>query len=445
MTIDIPLGIRYDVSPTLSYQFHLIHNSKVRDTYWVPCVQNFRDARCERSYPNLASNAGLGWRISLGQLLPPVDEGRSLDRVNLYVYEGPTGEQYDIHTDEADNRQILGSSQYFGPSLRMIRIDEQNRELEFPSGEVHHFKRVGRRFDDSRVWVWRLTEIRDRKDPNTPNKVSIKYLPEIPPNGDTRESAWIITDSVGREHRIDFSSVYHRMNDGWSQGRQIETVQLAGFTTPYRLGKSGRVSAACPDPTPANPFDDVPLLTLLRLPDDTTYTFTYGGGEIACEPNLQKVVLPTGGSIEYEYQQFHLGGWDACPNTWPSDYSPAIKSRKVSDGEGSRTWRYEQRVGPQIPVTFASDPCGYGGEDPFGAPDPSFWSRTSVITPPDAAGKTTRTDHYFNIIPENGHFLYKDRNTDEPIPLFDIPHSVYGFSGTVAKPSAFGPLENSSA
>src|SRR6476469_4119751 len=59
----IPIGQRYSVGGSLSYQLNLVYNSKVWDyeQYFDGNGKPFYVAR-----PNLRSNAGLGWRLTLG-------------------------------------------------------------------------------------------------------------------------------------------------------------------------------------------------------------------------------------------------------------------------------------------------------------------------------------------------------------------------------------------
>src|SRR5438045_3568520 len=100
LMITIPVGIHYSVSPTLSYQLSLVYNSKTvdietwcDDPFNTGCTGN---AIKTRVYSNLRANAGNGWRISLGRLLPPYSTGLMNDTMDdpSWVYEGPSGDEH---------------------------------------------------------------------------------------------------------------------------------------------------------------------------------------------------------------------------------------------------------------------------------------------------------------------------------------------------------------
>ena len=68
LNISIPIGKRYKVGGALSYQLSLIFNGKIWDyETWTEYDGNGNPQERGRSYPNLRSNAGLGWRVVLAR------------------------------------------------------------------------------------------------------------------------------------------------------------------------------------------------------------------------------------------------------------------------------------------------------------------------------------------------------------------------------------------
>jgi len=56
--------------------------------------------------PNRRSNAGVGWRLSLGRLLPPTDPlSDYLEGAGGWVYEGPSGDEHSFSEVIQDGAQ----------------------------------------------------------------------------------------------------------------------------------------------------------------------------------------------------------------------------------------------------------------------------------------------------------------------------------------------------
>jgi hypothetical protein len=140
LTISIPVGMRYPVSSSLSYQFVLVYNGKNWDNESWTCQDSNTGAmvECDRQYPNLRSNAGMGWRVSLGRLLPPYDAGLQNDSMtdNQWVYEGPSGDEHALGASSTATVQVNVHD-----GMRMRLIDSVTRDVEFSTGVVHRFVR----------------------------------------------------------------------------------------------------------------------------------------------------------------------------------------------------------------------------------------------------------------------------------------------------------------
>ena len=70
LNVRIPLGQTYSAGPVLQYQFVLAYNSKIWEFEYLSGVRPPGDPR-KRPVPDTRSNAGLGWRLTLGELYPP--------------------------------------------------------------------------------------------------------------------------------------------------------------------------------------------------------------------------------------------------------------------------------------------------------------------------------------------------------------------------------------
>lgn len=377
------------VSSTLSYQLTLTYNSKVFDYETWDCVdpQTGLTMRCEHVLPNLRSSAGLGWRVSLGRLLPPTEPSMetSLARYG-YVYEGPAGDEhkFGVINDEQAIVQLTNNA----PALRLIKVTNTIREVEFPTGEVHRFVRENS--------VWRLKQIRGRFS----DSVDIAYVYS---DDGKREVQWIITDTAGRRHDVYFDN-YETMADGWSRGQQVRSIAYRSFDGDVSFYTFEYTPALTAAPCAFND-SEVPLLTKLELstfgqPDVSTYEFTYHSSAVLpCDWGpLKTIRFPTGGTVAYTYQQYHLAQDEVCANLPWGQYfvmpNSGIRTRTIADGSTTREWEYVQRRGPQIPIDYGTpDPC-HTNSPPVG---PFYWSRTSVLSPVDANNERTRTDSYFNL------------------------------------------------
>src|SRR3954453_16889869 len=71
LTVTIPIGPSYPVNGGFSYSLKLVANSSPFIFQTVHTTINGVDTAFIQANPNPCSNAGLGWRVSLGMLNPP--------------------------------------------------------------------------------------------------------------------------------------------------------------------------------------------------------------------------------------------------------------------------------------------------------------------------------------------------------------------------------------
>ncbi len=270
VVIDIPIGMKYPVSSQLSYGLKLVYNSKVWDYKYVPLDGiDYLWAK-----PNLRSNAGMGWRISLGRLLSPNDATATYhENWNGWLYEGPAGDEHAFNSNAYNGQPQNDPSatvQYTtgDTHLRMKVVSSSERIIEFPTGETHTFQTIGGK--------WRITKI----DDGFLNSITVTYPA---PDTSGRVSKWTITDSVGRSHVITFGP-WSALNDSVDGGQMVQTIQLSEFpqsppasakpytfeytNTDVRYGCHHSYSAPVPG-APSGTTTNVPELARLELPDGT--------------------------------------------------------------------------------------------------------------------------------------------------------------------------------
>lgn len=145
LILTLPIGQSYGVNAGLSYQTILTYNANLWDF----------DGRSEPGDPfeNVYSiatahpgfNAGAGWQLSLGKLLPT---GTVLNDTGSWLYVSADGSSHrffsTLHqTDPEDVGDTAGSQNTLysrdGSYLRHKTVGASFRSVEFPSGEIHTF------------------------------------------------------------------------------------------------------------------------------------------------------------------------------------------------------------------------------------------------------------------------------------------------------------------
>lgn len=438
--LTVPLGLRYQVSSVLSYQFVLTYNSMVWDwNEWIYNDHGYDETRFE-ALPNLRSNAGVGWRLSMGRLFGPTEPSQ-LGQV--FTYEGPSGDEHPFYTVDAGSSASDPAVAVTDDALplRLKRISSTERQVHFPSGEVRTYK-----VENS---AWRLREIDDQFG----NWIKILYT--YAADDAQRETSWTITDSVERTQTVTFQ-YFESLIDTTNRGASVQKITAVGVdNTPlvYDFGYTETsIERACGDDGSINGSNPLrytlPMLTSITLEENSArYAFEYwadGTSDASyCEQGtLKKATYPTQGTTSYKYKIYAYGG-DVCTNNDILQIagvrpSPGVGSRTVSDGATDQLWTYVQMRGPAAPMTWntPSDPCY---PMPQRAPvGPAYWSRTSVLAPADSGGKRTRTDHYFDIFGGFGAYgTPSDAFTKDP------RHAAWIYSGIYGVPSettAKGPL-----
>lgn len=416
----IPIGPRFTVGPTLSYQLTLVYNGKIWDYLSTtdPQLPSY-------PIPEHESNAGLGWMLSLGRLrCPPASQV-----ANAGTYIAPDGSTYEFLGDpDAAVAYAAG-----GTYLRMRRIlDGASRRIDFPDGTVHTFDcpsgDLTRIEDPHGNWV----------------KVDVQAEPDDPtdPDDPRKIIRWVITDGYGigpevsRVHTVNFQRIIERSSGSILQlnpnlASRVDSVVLfsnGGPTATYDLEyhDEGPVHSDHYDETALTrvgrgegygrptPCVTVPLLRSVELPDGAKFEATYNGvaeaTEVRCaqvSPGndplafesgvIRSLKLPSGGSIEWGTGPYVMNmpscGADPEGNLGFEHHYIGITSRTMKDTSGAvlAQWTYEPRL-PPSGVPHSSLSCG--GTEPTLIPTPGQVFINVVKSPNGAV-----TKHYFSAWP----------------------------------------------
>jgi RHS repeat-associated protein len=316
LTLTIPLGQRYPVGGSLSYGLTLIYNSNpwyfLDDATFYPNVY-------QEGEPNPCSNAGLGWRVSLGQVNPPcVPISEDPMHTGRPIYEAPDGSEHIFYPTlhEGDTPASTVSYTRDGTYLRLQSLAGEY-EIDFPDGTIHHFGSDGR-----------LSQMKDGFN----NQVNVTY------GTVGGHLVWTLTDTQGRSQQVFFredlpgypETVDHVVLT--APGGSLATYQFQYTSQETLRGCPNRDLGLMSDVT-------APFLTAVVLPDGSSYQMAPNDYVIQTAPttygqcfdssgSLLGLTLPTLGRIEWTYQiyQFPMG-------------TSSRESRQKNHGVATRTTR----------------------------------------------------------------------------------------------------------
>ena len=182
LVLTIPIGGSYPVGGGLSYGLTLIYNSNAWDFEQTASVTT-------QAIPSRRSNAGMGWRLSLGELLEPTDPSNETTR---WIYIGSDGAEHGLYDRLHEGETAVGTVKYTRDNsyLRFRSISSTRKEVDFPDGTTRIFTWYA-------AWDWRLTRIEDRFG----NGIDLTYVHDQT-TGEVK--AWKIQDQHGRVQTINF-------------------------------------------------------------------------------------------------------------------------------------------------------------------------------------------------------------------------------------------------
>jgi hypothetical protein len=217
LILRIPIGQVYTVGPSLQYQFLLTYNSKLWDYEFVDnqlqgCESAVNGCSIRYAVPDEKANAGFGWSLSLGRLIPP----RVIAPEHGWIYVGPDGSEHEFTRIQSgpqldpDDARTEDSSY-----LRLVRSSASHREVQSPDGHIAAFDSV---VDGEGKVDIRLSEIRDRFG----NWIRVAYS----------DFQWIITDGYGSDTARTHYVTFEDKTDDFTQPnfkKVVSSVKLEAF------------------------------------------------------------------------------------------------------------------------------------------------------------------------------------------------------------------------
>jgi len=346
LNIAIPIGPVYSVGGPLSYRFQLTYSGN----NWR--YDSRLDPQTNTNYTQVfidtnSANAGLGWGFSLGKL-------SNASPLQRRCYTSPDGAQHcfepKLHDSDSDTTKKAGVWYTRDGTYLRLRELANSVEIDFPVGVTHTFALDGA-----------ISGMRDAFG----NSVSITY----PDSTDTECNSaryWLITDSAGRTNKIYFrqaalGDVLCRADlPAWTpQTQSTQNYASYRFTTSDTDISRLMPGAGPPDPLiPGNVT--ATLLTSVTEPDGTSWTantsdydtgdgvhyaYLTGGAPLGFSGNIKRLVLPTLGSIAWDYQlySFSTGADDSHFSSY-ANVGGVFKRRLYSaTGTLNGVWRYDPR------------------------------------------------------------------------------------------------------
>ncbi|MEM7052740.1 MAG: RHS repeat-associated core domain-containing protein [Acidobacteriota bacterium] len=344
LTITVPIGGRYDVGADLSYSLNLVYSNQLWD-WETLCDTTVAPPSflCQHQpKAGLDFNAGFGWMVNLGLLIPP--SSRPRNESGQWLYVGPDGAERRFYNSLVPSGPTSANVYYSRDnSYLRLKVQGNTRTVEFPNGEIHTFDSSGQ-----------LTRQEDRYG---------NYL-SIARSGSGL--TWTLRDGRGstvqRTHTIQFVS--KPMDQG--NRRLIKSIRLAAFggqTATYTFDyEEVNLERPCPYEErvtspfiPAlGPIAKVQLLRSVTFPDGSQYWmpssqhFTSHSTGCAKVGLLKRLRLPTMGEIEWNYAPYVFPqgndgsqGPDPAPQPWQTQ-PPGVISRTLRSVGGSQvgTWTY---------------------------------------------------------------------------------------------------------
>ncbi|HKY04624.1 MAG TPA: hypothetical protein VJQ56_07025, partial [Blastocatellia bacterium] len=322
LSLSIPLGARYPLARDFGYSFALNYNSNVWDIESSGSVVS--------AAPIKNSNAGFGWDLGFGRLIPPQASGTQVGR---WVYVSPDGAYHpfystlhqDVSENDPDDTYLYTRD---GSCYRLYVLSATQRFVEAPDGTQSLFELVG--------GGWRLKQIGDRFT----NRLWFTYGTNV----------LTLSDNHGRTHRIHF-----KPNTTGTYASLVDRVELAAFngtTATYALTyRTDTVSRPSVDNDPATAATvSLPVLVAVTLPDGSRYNFNYHNQATQnSSGRIAGMQLPTLGSINWTYTNYSFTGGGR-----PTGLAPGCRSNV---GVGTRSlenaadvalgrWTYQTALTP---------------------------------------------------------------------------------------------------
>jgi len=328
LVLTIPIGGTYPVGGGLSYGLTLIYNSNAWDYEQT-------DSETTQALPSRRSNAGMGWRLSLGELLDPLNPASESEH---WVYIGSDGAEHTFYPNLHEG-ETVGTAQYTRDNsyLRLRDVGSNQKAVEFPDGTIQTFTQYG--------WDWDLVRI----EGSFGNWASITH------NRDrfTGElTSWKVQDQHGRIQTVNFvtAELY---------GRVVGSVALTAFgddeeKATYSFGYTEvEIPFPCPVDDPETEKIVVPLLTSVSLPDGSSWSMPVSDYHLddaaGCRlPGVLKAITtPVLGRVEWGYTGYTFPVENEAEKPWrQGSHGVSSRTLKNADGTVAGTWTYTPALNP---------------------------------------------------------------------------------------------------
>lgn len=443
LNLGIPLGQTYNVGAGLSYSFVLRYSGNVwfysewmkpframdlqnandptgcfdesepelpqhvrrfcsNEAWWWTPYHDEQDQGHSFYFP-LRDNGGLGWRLSFGELNPPMPNALSGSYFKLWKYKSPDGgergfyptlhepqckpDQPDLKPCETPEPLVLYTRD--GTYLRLRRRNDttDDRILEFPDGQRHLFK-CNLEISDCKLW-YIYNGVSTFGSDGLPKSNYVKF--------DYEPNRWIVTDKSKEDDPVRTHYV-HLLPSETTAVPYVDDVDLQAFNgdrAVYDLtydkfdgsaedGAYSLISRPCgsQNPTPAH----VRLLGRVRMASGEIYRFNYKQTSTCDEASgtLTSATLPTGGRLEWSYQNYAVN---------ESGLATGVKERsKFDDTKRLEYTTYANELGK---TTINVMKPGAADTDPWSVSTRSVhyfqtnYGKTQALPYTDIAGLTT--------------------------------------------------------
>ncbi|MDX1999027.1 MAG: hypothetical protein SF066_15025, partial [Thermoanaerobaculia bacterium] len=443
LIVQLPIGPRYPVGPDFDFGLTLTYNSQPWDftnysiiwtgaPTWFGLGDSSGPDTVSEGHPADLNNAGLGWRVSLGELLEPATGPNQphgtpqnvLPPTNdelSWVYVGPDGAAHKFSGalyaghNSATNcsaATLAGSCYSTDGSFLRLSTTANGPQVEFPNGHRQTFEHTGN-------GIWRPNRIFDRFG----NEIIVAY--DVGSNGAAR---WTIQDNaVASEPNNPRTTVVTfepdpedtNNNDGRDRER-IDKIVMEGpngpvtFEFDYGLEMLAPTCMATSFLTQEWRVSQLTAVTqTLGSGDRWDYHFTYVPDDTNTDVNpeypcsrvggrLETLKLPTGGIVEYGYGDYFMGvSYCRPPGGGGGGPGPHAAVNALSSSPGVSLRSYKNAIGDSAPIArwdYSPTAGAYDWDTPncTGPFDP--WLHL-VHLQYEMLGNSlvTRTENYFSV------------------------------------------------
>jgi hypothetical protein len=319
LTVALPIGQAYPVGGLLSYALRLHYNANVWE--FTEIGGDIKSTPLDNTVMPGFTNAGIGWRLSLGQFLPPISAlNPSPDWMLMHPDGGRSRFYPTLH--DTDPFSFLAYTRD-GSYLRWVTGETFN--IEHPNGITY-------RYDKN--WGT-LVRIDDRWG----NFLNVTY-----PNATTQQ----LTDQHGRNHYVYFRTA----SPGAGMVDRVDLQAFGGARAVYTFNYQNVVVARYRDTYyPPGSTVTIKLLTSITLPDGSSFAMTYftqevqphagNGWTLEVPGMLSGLTLPTRGRYEWRYAAYQFTNINQAPYGGDNE---GVVSRKMLDENGVLLgeWSYER-------------------------------------------------------------------------------------------------------